>query len=267
MKENAKAQHTTTHSMTQKQISFIRSISLSGEIWRHAKGKSWNYYVSNMGRLLTLTAYGGYKPKIMQPAMDANGYYRTQVDGKTAKIHRLVAETFIPNTEDKPCVNHKNFNRADNRVENLEWMTCKENHDYSYRVGNIRTPVRPNQIAPEMKAKLVLAINDYVNYWNSEYERIKKEGIITGKLINKRKPNKIYRKFPEHPKPSSRKLGKKVVEIMSTYNIPIRYRKTIQANYEYVNQNCEILRYVRANHITLLKYKDTTRHISSKMGG
>jgi hypothetical protein len=49
-------------------------------------------------------------------------------------IHRLVAQTFIPNPDNKPEVNHKNCIRDDNRVENLEWMSKKENAKYAYKM-------------------------------------------------------------------------------------------------------------------------------------
>lgn len=68
---------------------------------------------------------------------------------KDRYIHRLVASAFIPNPENKPCVNHFNCNRGDNRVENLEWCTVKENTDYTLQMhhierdslGRMRTPL------------------------------------------------------------------------------------------------------------------------------
>lgn len=131
----------TTLSTTEK--ASIRSISLSGEHWKQAKGFSSNYYVSNMGRLLTTRKYGASIVAVMKPAKDANGYYRTMMDGKTVKVHRIVAENWLKNPNHLRCVNHLNCNRADNRVENLEWCSTKYNAWYSTKMGNIKQPVRP----------------------------------------------------------------------------------------------------------------------------
>ena len=86
------------------------------------------YQVSNKGRV------NGMKG-IMTPNVTKKGYLTVNIKGKTTLIHRLVAEAFIPNPENKPQVNHKNTRKVDNRVENLEWTTNKENMQHSWKMG------------------------------------------------------------------------------------------------------------------------------------
>ena len=56
-----------------------------------------------------------------------NGYRRVCIKGKTYHVHRLIAETFLPNPENKPYIDHIDRNRANNDVSNLRWVTVKEN--------------------------------------------------------------------------------------------------------------------------------------------
>lgn len=89
-----------------------------------------NYMVSNLGRVKAINWHRENKEKEMKPYIH-KGYLRLRLckGGKTKQflIHRLVAQTFIPNPENKPYIDHINTDRTDNRVENLRWVTNKEN--------------------------------------------------------------------------------------------------------------------------------------------
>lgn len=66
------------------------------------------------------------------PTTNRDGYKRVKLRGKTTSVHRIIATAFIDNPEGKPWVNHKNGDKTDNRVENLEWSTISENVKHSY---------------------------------------------------------------------------------------------------------------------------------------
>ena len=86
------------------------------------------YYVFKDGRV---RSDKGRKPRFLKPNKDRGGYHYVDLynDGKrtTKKVHRLVAEAFIPNPDNKPCVDHKDRDKSNNAVENLAWVTRSEN--------------------------------------------------------------------------------------------------------------------------------------------
>lgn len=106
---------------------------LNGEEWRAINE---NYCVSNYGRVKSFKM--GF-PKILKPLISRRGYLTVDlfISGKIKRnlIHRLVANAFIPNPDDKPQVNHIDGHKFNNYVDNLEWSTNKENHLHAVQNG------------------------------------------------------------------------------------------------------------------------------------
>lgn len=107
------------------------------EIWKDVKEYEGLYQISNLGRIKSFHK----KEKILKTSYQymKYGYIREKIDlskngkKKSLKVHRLVAEAFIPNPENKPQINHIDGNPLNNNVFNLEWCTNQENIIHSYK--------------------------------------------------------------------------------------------------------------------------------------
>ena len=140
------------------------------EIWKDIKGQEGVYKESNLGRVLSCdrhieihykngkTIYYHLKERFLNINKNNKGYcvvnltYNRKTKHKL--IHRLVAESFIPNPNNLPEINHKDENKSNNRVDNLEWCTRKQNNNYGIQSKDGR------RTTSKLRMKKVAQYND-----------------------------------------------------------------------------------------------------------
>ena len=101
--------------------------------WKPIKDTDGLYLISDDGKVFSVRSN-----RLIKPQLNNNGYWRVELningEAKKYSVHRLVAETFIPNPNDYPVINHKDENPSNNHVSNLEWCTHKYNTNYGNRL-------------------------------------------------------------------------------------------------------------------------------------
>ncbi len=168
------------------------------EEWRDIEGYEGYYQISNIGEVKSLERViiksNGIKQNVTNHIMkkvNIQGYWQVVLSRKDAKkphknfrVHRLVAKAFIPNPDCKPDINHINAIRNDNRVENLEWCTQKENIQHAWKSGlceNVREKsIKRCSILGKRNTKKVVQLdrdNNLIKEWDSMRVAIKELNI------------------------------------------------------------------------------------------
>jgi len=141
---------------------------MAEEVWKDITGYEGLYQVSTIGRVKSFNGLW-VEEKILAPgANQPRGYLYVNLckDGKRKNfyVHRLVAQTFISNSQNKLEVNHINGNKLDNRVENLEWATSSENHRHAYAMGLMKSgEEHPNSKLTNEQVRYIRANPDGLN--------------------------------------------------------------------------------------------------------
>ena len=164
------------------------------EIWKPVVGWENLYEVSNLGNIRTLHYK---KPYLMHPTVDQKGYMRISFVAPNTKkykrygVHRVVAEAFIPNPEKLPQINHKDEDKTNNHIDNLEWCTGKYNCNYGKHNDKIRASrvgmklsnshiANLRKVRTEIAGKAVIQLSqngDVINRFNSISEASRCTGV------------------------------------------------------------------------------------------
>ena len=168
------------------------------EIWKDIGGYEWYYQISNKGRVKSLSRQregngkkGLLAERILKLTINSDGYYNVKLykngKKKSFKVHRLLAIAFLENPKGEKYINHKDGNKTNNSLDNIEWCTSSHNVKHAYKMGlnpvclNLdkekleKLYIKKNKSVKEIAATANCSITSVRNYLKKY--NIKKEAI------------------------------------------------------------------------------------------
>jgi hypothetical protein len=141
-----------------------KSLSECYEEWKDIDGFRGRYQVSTLGRIKSKRGYRKYTET--KDGYDRVVLYTISPEKVVINVHKIVAKAFVPNKLNKPCINHINGIKKDNRALNLEWVTHKENTDHAIKLGliDVNNPakfIRSNKLTAE---QAIIIFNEFGIY-------------------------------------------------------------------------------------------------------
>lgn len=174
-------------------------MNFDNEKWKYIDGYGKDYEVSNFGRVRSWKGNGMVKsrplePRLLKPNTNRDGYpYITLSKNKIPKsltVHRIVAKAFVPNTDNKPCVNHIDGDKENNIADNLEWVTYSENSKHAYNAGLSNIIKGEKHVGAKLTRENVLDIRAVHNHgWFTQKEISEAYGVSQSKIshiVNRR---------------------------------------------------------------------------------
>lgn len=157
------------------------------ENWKDIKGYEGLYQVSDRGRIKSLNYNHTGKEKLLTPVEVCSYMKVCLTKGKTQKqpsVHRLVAEAFIPNPDNLPEVNHKDEDKTNNQVENLEWCTSKYNVNYGTAISRRTEKTRNGKLSKPIAQFTFDLPCELIKVWPSINEIHRQLGYDKKSIIN-----------------------------------------------------------------------------------
>ena len=215
------------------------------EVWKDVVGYEGLYQVSNTGKIKSLKLNREvFKNRIVKGRGNKDGYVKCLLSNKgkceQKYLHKIIAETFIPNPENKPQVDHINCNSLDNRVENLRWCNQKENNN------NVLTRLHCSKFSYNNVALSKYCEDNNLNFNSIKYYWDKKSFFVN--------PNELDNFVKNKNKLKS--LSKRLKNIHKKI-----YQSKIKKDYaNQIYKNVTLVEFCKENNINYTRVKDRIRH-------